>query len=62
MFLGTAALGDGRREVAAAVGPVGASSGFGMVGSLAAGTYDLVVFAHSAATGTFNQAVRLIVQ
>ena len=64
MFLGTAALGYSRPDVAAAFGPMGASSGFGMVGALPAGTYDLVVFAHSAATGTFNQAqaVRLIVQ
>jgi hypothetical protein len=56
VFVGTAAFGSARPDVAAAFGPAGASSGFGMIATLPSGTYDVVVFAHSTATGTFNQA------
>ena len=56
VFVGTATLGGSRPDVAAAFGPAGASSGYGLIAALAPGTYDLVVFAHSTATGTFNQA------
>ncbi|HEX6462945.1 MAG TPA: hypothetical protein VFZ98_00775, partial [Vicinamibacterales bacterium] len=64
IFLGTATLGYSRPDVAAAFGPAGASSGYGMLASLPGGIYDVVIFAHSSATGTFNQAqsVRITVQ
>jgi hypothetical protein len=63
VFVGTATLGYSRPDVAAAFGPPGASSGYGLIATLAPGTYDLVVFAHSTVTGTFNQSqvVRVIV-
>jgi len=56
VFVGTAAFGFARPDVAAAFGAAGASSGFDMLATLPPGTYDVVVFAHSSATGTFNQA------
>jgi len=56
VFVGAANLGVARPDVAAAFGPAGAASGYGLIGSLSPGVYDLVVFAHSNATGTFNQA------
>jgi hypothetical protein len=56
VFVGTATLGISRPDVAAAFGPAGASSGYGLIATLAPGTYDLVVFAHSAVTATFNQS------
>jgi hypothetical protein len=56
VFVGVAGLGVPRPDVAAAFGPWGAVSGYGLMASLSPGVYDLVVFAHSNATGTFNQA------
>jgi hypothetical protein len=56
VFVGVATVGVSRPDVAAAFGAPGATSGYGLIGTLPAGTYDLVVFAHSTATNTFNQA------
>jgi hypothetical protein len=63
-FVGVAAIGSPRPDVAAAFGSSGATSGFCLTGTLAPGVYDLVVYAHSGVTGTFNnaQAVRITVQ
>ncbi len=64
VFVGTAALGGARPDVAAAFGPSGATSGYGLIGTLPPGTYNVVVFAHSRATATFNQnqSVRVTVR
>jgi hypothetical protein len=64
VFVGTATLGYGRPDVAAAVGPSGATSGYAVAGTLAPGVYDLAVFAHSSVTGTFNdwRVIRITVQ
>ena len=54
-----------RPDVGAAFGARFAGSGFGVrVAGLPPGAYDIVVYAHSAATGTFNQAqaVRVMVK
>jgi hypothetical protein len=45
----------GRPDVAAAFGDQFAGAGFGLIGALPPGTFDLVVYAHSTVTGTFNQ-------
>ena len=56
-FLGAAAYGSARPDVAALLGAAYANSGFSLqVGSLAPGAYDLVAYAHSSVTGTFNNA------
>ena len=55
-FVGAAGVGYSRPDVAAVFGPAGATSGYGLIGTLPPGIYDLVVFAHSTVTGTFNQA------
>jgi hypothetical protein len=63
-FVGAATVGYSRPDVASVFGPAGASSGYGLIASLATGVYDLVVFAHSTVTGTFNQSqvVRITVR
>jgi hypothetical protein len=64
-FVGSAAMGQSRPDVGAAYGAQFTNSGYSLtVSSLAAGTYDLVVFARSTVTGTFNNArvVRVAVQ
>jgi hypothetical protein len=63
-FVGAAAVGGSRPDVANYFGPAGAASGYNLSGTLPAGTYDLVVFAHSSVTGTFNnsQSVRFTVR
>jgi hypothetical protein len=63
-FVGTGTVGFSRPDVAAAFGAAGESSGYGLSANLPAGVYDLVVYAHSAATGTFNnaQVVRITVR
>ncbi len=63
-FVGVATLGFNRPDVAAAFGPAGTASGYGLAASLPAGVYDLVVFAHSSVTGTFNnsQIVRVTIK
>jgi len=63
-FLGVAALGGARPDVAAAFGPSGARSAYALTASLPAGVYDLTVFAHSSVSGTFNdaQTIRITVR
>jgi hypothetical protein len=57
IFLGVAAYGGQRPDVGALFGAAFTPSGYGLtVDGLAPGEYDLVVFAHSAVTGTFNNA------
>jgi hypothetical protein len=58
-------FGDARPDVAAIYGSQFTNCGFSVsVRSLAPGTYDLIVYAHSAYTGTFNNwtVVRVTVQ
>jgi FG-GAP repeat len=63
-FLGVATIGIERPDVAALFGPKYLHSGFSMVApALPAGTYDVLVFAHSSVSGTFNmlRIVRIVV-
>lgn len=65
VFLGAAAYGGVRPDVGAFLGPQFAPSGYGLaVRSLAPGTWDLAVFAHSSVTGAFEPArvVRVVVR
>ena len=48
-----------RPDVAAAYGPRFSACGFMLLGVLAPGAYDVVVFAQSTVTGTFNNVVVL---
>jgi glucose/arabinose dehydrogenase len=64
IFLGAASYGAYRPDVGAAFGAQFTNSGYNIVvGPLAPGTYDVVVFAHSTVTGTFpmNRVVRVTV-
>ncbi len=63
MFLGVAALGGSRPDVAAALGAARfTNSGYTYnVAGLVAGQYLLVAYARSAVTGTFNQARAVLV-
>jgi hypothetical protein len=55
VFVGSAELGGVRGDVAGVFGGFYSDSGYSLVGApLPAGTYDLVVFAHNARTGTFS--------
>ncbi len=57
VFVGAAAYGGARLDVGAVLGQNFTASGFNlMVQGLPAGVYDLVVYAHSSVTGTFNNA------
>jgi hypothetical protein len=67
MFVGVAELGGPRSDIGALFGAAFASSGFSLTvvaGAIAPGQYDLLVYAHSTVTGTFNQVrvVRITVQ
>jgi hypothetical protein len=65
IFVGAARYGSPRPDVGAAAGSSQFNnSGFNLIGALAAGTYDLHVFAHSTVTGTFNneRSVRIAVR
>jgi len=63
IFLGQAADGGVRPDVAAWLGPAFENSGYGLIVSLPAGDYTLVVFARSVATGQFrSQTVQITVQ
>jgi len=66
VWLGTAAMGHTRSDVAAAFGQSRyTSSGFGLLGTITTpGVYDIAVYGHSAVTGTFNvsQVVRVNVR
>jgi glucose/arabinose dehydrogenase len=62
VFLGVPALGGGRPDVGAVFGSQFNSSGYNLlVTSLAAGTWDIVVYVHSSVSGTFDiaQVVRV---
>jgi len=63
-FVGTGSLGYARPDVGAVFGSVGDKSGYALPATLPAGTWDLVVYAHSSVTGTFNnaQVVRVTVR
>jgi photosystem II stability/assembly factor-like uncharacterized protein len=57
-FLGAANYGGQRSDIAAAYGSRFGPSGYGIaLHTMAPGTYDLVVFAHSTVTGGFTPAV-----
>jgi hypothetical protein len=58
-FVGAAATRNARPDVAAAFGGEFVMSGFDFTGTLAAGTYDLVVFARNSRTGRFD-LVRIV--
>ena len=53
-WIGAAGMGVSRPDVGAVFGAQFSASGFAMMGSLAPGTYDINVFAHSLVSGTFN--------
>jgi hypothetical protein len=58
VWVGAATLGFQRPDVAATFGHHRfSSSGYFLQGTLPRGSYQLVVFAHSTVTGTFNQSV-----
>ena len=61
-FVGVAQPGGARPDVAVLYGPSFGNGGYTLSGRLAPGTYDLVVFAHSAASNSFAAAetVRVI--
>ena len=64
IFLGAGSYGVSRPDVGAAFGAQFTDSGYNIVvGPLAPGTYDVVVFSHSTVTGTFamNRVVRVTV-
>ena len=55
IFVGVAAYGYARADVGGAYGSRFTNSGFNIgAGNVPAGVYDLVVYAHSSVTGTFN--------
>jgi hypothetical protein len=57
IFVGVAGYGWNRPDIGAAYGGRFAASGFGLtVGNLAPGTYQIIAYAHSTVTGTFNNA------
>jgi hypothetical protein len=65
LFVAAATYGAPRGDVGAAFGSQFTNSGYNTyVSGLTTGTYDLVVYARSAVTGTFNQShvVRVTVQ
>lgn len=59
-FLGVAAYGGGRLDVAAMFGPTFGNSAFALNATLAPGPYTIVAYAHSTATGTFSAEAREI--
>ena len=64
-WVGWSPTGGARPDVGTALGsPQFATSGFYVTGTLSPGNYTLVVFAHSAVTGTFNdvKTVNIVVQ
>lgn len=65
LFLGVATYGGERPDVGSLFGGQFAAPGYGLtVESLPPGVYDLIVYAHSTVTGTFNnaQVVRVTVR
>jgi hypothetical protein len=61
VFLGVAAGGGSRPDVAAAFGSQFAASGYALAASLPPGSYTLVVFARSTISGAFTSVSRAIV-
>lgn len=61
VFVGASSVGVSRPDIGAWLGPQFSPAGFNVTGTLAPGTYTLVVFAHSAVTGTFNNAQTIAV-
>jgi hypothetical protein len=53
-FVGAAALGGSRADVANAYGAQFNNTGFSLMATLASGTYQLVAYAHVASTGRFD--------
>jgi hypothetical protein len=53
-FVGAASVGGGRPDIGNWLGPQFGTAGFAVGGTLPPGLYTIVVFAHSAVTGTFN--------
>ena len=64
VFVGVAGVGGARPDVATLYGGPFVGAGFTLSGTLAPSTYDLTVYAHSAATNSFAgaQTVRVIVR
>jgi hypothetical protein len=56
IFVGAAASRNARPDVAAALGGEFLMSGFDFIGTLAPGTYDLVIYARNSRTRLFDQA------
>lgn len=56
VFVGVASTGVSRADVGAAFGSQYSHAGYSVVGHLAAGSYDLVLFAHSLISGNFENA------
>jgi hypothetical protein len=56
VFVGAGTVTGARPDIGAWLGPQFGTAGFTITGTLAPGPYSLVVFAHSAVTGTFNNA------
>ena len=57
IFLGVVTYGDARQDIANWLGARFLNSGFHLTTTLAPGTYNIVVFSHSAVTKTFNNTV-----
>jgi hypothetical protein len=65
IFVGVASYGYARSDVGGAYGSRFTNSGFNITaGNVPAGVYDLVAYAYSSATGTFNnwRVARVTVQ
>ena len=56
IWVGVAAYGGARPDVGDLFGPRFARSGYSIEAALPAGTYDVVVYAHSVATDSFRIA------
>jgi hypothetical protein len=58
-FVGVATVGVSRPDVGAAFGPAYSTAGYHLVASLPKGSYNLVVFAHSSVSDSFNNALQV---
>ncbi|MCA1561334.1 MAG: fibronectin type III domain-containing protein [Acidobacteria bacterium] len=59
IFVGVAAVGVSRPDVGTAFGPAYSAAGYNLVANLPRGSYNLVVFAHSSVSASFNNAVQV---
>lgn len=59
MFVGVATVGVPRPDVGAAFGAAYATAGYHLTARLPAGSYNLVVFAHSSVSHSFNNALQV---